>query len=74
MKERVIKVTVRWTDGYLEEFECSDVRFGHALLWLRLTNKQNRHIPTERVRWYSIYPESHETPDLTEPKDERGEK
>jgi hypothetical protein len=54
------KVTVRWFDGYLEEFDCEEVRFGSDLLWLRLTTKQNRHIPTRQVRWYSITPESHE--------------
>lgn len=54
------KVTVRWFDGYLEEFECSEVRFGSDLLWMRLVNSQNRHIPLRQVRWFSVYPESHE--------------
>jgi len=54
------KVNVRWWDGYFEEFEVEDVRFGCDLLWLKLKNGQNRHIPTRHVRWYSIYPESHE--------------
>lgn len=53
-------VTVRWFDGYLEEFECLEVRFGCDLLWLKLITNQNRHIPTRQVRWYSITPESHE--------------
>ena len=26
-------VTVRWFDGYLEEFEATEVRFGSDLLW-----------------------------------------
>jgi len=55
-----INVTVRWFDGYMESFECEDARFGCDLLWMRLSNKQNRHIPLRMVRWYSIYPESHE--------------
>jgi len=54
------KVTVRWWDGYLEEFECSECRFGCDLLWLKLSDGANRHIPTRHVRWWSQYPESHE--------------
>jgi len=54
-------VTVRWNDGYMEDFKCSDVRFGSDLLWLRLETGQNRHIIVSRqVRWWSVYPESHE--------------
>ena len=56
----MIKVTVRWHDGYLEKFECDEVRFGSDLLWMRLKNKQNRHIPLRSVRWFSQTPESHE--------------
>lgn len=56
----VKKVTVRWFDGYMEEFECQEVRFGSDLLWMRLSNGKNRHIPVRHVRWYSITPESHE--------------
>ena len=43
-------VTVRWWDGYLEKFECTEVRFGSDLLWLRLVSGQNRHIPLRMVR------------------------
>lgn len=56
----MIKVTVRWFDGYLEEFSCSEVRFGSDLLWMRLESGSNRHIPVRQVRWYSVTPESHE--------------
>lgn len=52
-------VSVRWFDGYLEEFECTEVRFGSDLLWLRLDDGQNRHIPLRQVRWFSLTPESH---------------
>lgn len=52
-------VTVRWFDGYLESFECSEVRFGSDLLWMRLTNGQNRHIPVRQVRWFGMSKESH---------------
>jgi hypothetical protein len=56
-----IKVSVRWWDGYLEQFECEKVRFGAYLLWMRLTNGENRHIPLlAGVRTFSMYPESHE--------------
>ena len=56
----MIKVNVRWNDGYLETFEGSDVRFGSDLLWIRLTDGKNRHIPLKQVRWFSTTPESHE--------------
>ena len=56
----MIKVNVRWNDAYFESFEADDVRFGLDLLWIKLSNGQNRHIPTRQVRWFSIYPESHE--------------
>lgn len=55
------KVTVRWRDGYLEEFECSEVRFGSDLLFLRLESGSNRHIPLRQVRWFSLEKESHES-------------
>jgi hypothetical protein len=56
----MITVNVRWFDGYLETFESTEVRFGGYLLWMRLANGQNRHIPVHQVRWYSVTPESHE--------------
>ena len=56
-----IKVSVRWHDGYLEEFEATEVRFGSDLLWVRLANGSNRHIPLRSVRWFSTTPESHAT-------------
>jgi hypothetical protein len=55
------KVTVRWWDGYLEEFECSEARFGSDLLFLRLESGSNRHIPLRQVRWFSLEKESHES-------------
>jgi|GEM_PF-2196342 len=54
------KVTVRWFDGYLEEFECSEVRFGAYILWMRLTDKRERIIPLTQVRWFSQTVESHQ--------------
>ncbi len=53
-------VTVRWFDGYLEEFEATEVRFGCDLLFLRLKSGKNRHIPLRMVRWFSMSKESHE--------------
>lgn len=54
-------VTVRWFDGYLEEFEATEVRFGSDLLWMRLSNGKNRHIPLRTVRWFGLSTESHQT-------------
>lgn len=56
---KMIKVNVRWNDGYLEVFDCSEVRFGSDLLWMRLSDGDNRHIPLRQVRWFSTNPESH---------------
>ncbi len=59
-KKSIILVNVRWWDGYLEAFECSQVRQGGHILWLRLMNGQNRTIPLiGNVRWFSTDPESH---------------
>ena len=56
----MILVNVRWWDGYLESFECDEVRQGGHLLWMRLTSGQNRNIPlVGNVRWFSTDPESH---------------
>lgn len=54
------KVTVRWFDGYMETFEATEVRFGSDLLWMRLTNGANRHIPLRAVRWFGMSIESHQ--------------
>ena len=60
-------VNVRWFDGYLETFEASEVRFGRDLLWMRLTDGSNRHIPyTAGVRWFSLSEESHEAKPVNE--------
>lgn len=56
-------VTVRWWDGYLEEFQASEVRFGSDLLFLRLTDGKNRHIPLRQVRWFGLSRESHQKED-----------
>jgi hypothetical protein len=53
-------VNVRWHDGYREVFETSEVRFGVDLLWMRLADGGNRHIPLRSVRWFSISGEDHE--------------
>ena len=59
-KENTVNiVNVRWFDGYLETFEATEVRFGNAYLWMRLSNGQNRHIPLGQVRWFSLSIESH---------------
>lgn len=56
-------VTVRWFDGYLEDFEATEVRFGSNLLWMRLSNGRNRHIPLRQVRWFGMTEESHQKVD-----------
>lgn len=53
-------VTVRWFDGYLEEFEATEVRFGCDLLFLRLKDGKNRQIPLRHVRWFGLSEESHQ--------------
>jgi len=60
-----IKVNVRWFDGYYESFDCTEVRFGLDLLWMKLTDNKNRHIPLRNVRWFSVTPESREAPVVT---------
>lgn len=55
------KVTVRWHDGYLEEFDAEEVRFGSDLLWMRLSDGKNRHIPLRSVRWFGMSKESHQS-------------
>lgn len=47
-------VTVQWWDEYEETFDCTEVRYGSDLLWMRLKNGSNRHIPTRHIRWFSV--------------------
>lgn len=53
-------VTVRWFDGYMEEFQATEVRFGSDLLFIRLSDGKNRHIPLRQVRWFGMRKESHQ--------------
>jgi hypothetical protein len=62
----MIMVNVRWYDGYLEKFDCTEVRFGSDLLWMKLKSGSNRHIPLRGVRWFSTNPESHEFTGINE--------
>lgn len=59
-EQRVNTVTVRWFDSYLEEFEATEVRFGSDILFLRLVDGKNRHIPLRQVRWFGMSQESHQ--------------
>lgn len=52
-------VNVRWKDGYIERFNATQVRFSGKLLYLVLEDGQNRHIPLNGVRWFSLSRESH---------------
>ena len=47
-------VKVRWFDGYLDEFNATEVSFEGELLWMQLAGGENRHIPTREVRWFSV--------------------
>lgn len=58
--KKVNIVTVRWWDGYKEDFRATEVRFGSDLLWMRLENGNNRHIPLRMVRWFGTSIESHQ--------------
>lgn len=60
MENKYNLVSVRWFDGYLEEFEASEVRFGGYILWMRLSNGCERIIPLTQVRWFSQTKESHQ--------------
>lgn len=53
------KLQVRWFDGYFEEFDCTEVRFGGYIIWAKLKNGENRTIPVNQVRWFAVYPECH---------------
>lgn len=53
-------VTVRWWDGYKEDFRATEVRFGSDLLWMRLEDGNNRHIPLRMVRWFGTSIESYQ--------------
>lgn len=58
------KITVRWFDGYMEDFEATEVRFGSDLLFMRLSSGQNRQIPLRQVRWFGMEHESHQEPSV----------
>lgn len=60
MNNKTNIVTVRWFDGYMEVFEATQVRFGSDLLWMRLKDGNNRHIPLRQVRWFGMSEESHQ--------------
>lgn len=60
MEKNTNTVTVRWFDGYMEVFEATEVRFGSDLIWMRLADGNNRHIPTRQVRWFGLSKESHQ--------------
>lgn len=60
-KKEINTVTVRWHDGYKEVFRATEVRFGSDLLWMRLEDGSNRHIPLRSVRWFGTSIESHQS-------------
>lgn len=60
-KNKVNKITVRWHDGCKEDFRATEVRFGSDLLFMRLKNGDNRHIPLRSVRWFGMSIESRQS-------------
>lgn len=62
--DRINHVTVRWFDGYMEVFDAIEVRFGCDLLWMRLKDGNNRHIPLRQVRWFGMSIESHQSNEM----------
>lgn len=59
-EKKITAVTVRWHDGYKEDFEATEVRCGSDYLWMRLTNGKDRWLPVILIRWFSLSPESHQ--------------
>lgn len=52
-------IDVRWNDGCSETFEAEEIRCGSDLLWINLTNGQDRYIPLRQIRWFSTSIKSH---------------
>jgi hypothetical protein len=52
MENEPFKVTVRWWDGYLEEFDAIESRVGAYMLWIKFPNGGHRWIPLCQVRWF----------------------
>lgn len=58
--KKINTIAVRWWDGYKEDFRATEIRFGSDLLWMRLEDGNNRHIPLRMVRWFGTSIESHQ--------------
>lgn len=54
IEENTKVVTVRWWDGYIETFNTRKARAGAYMLWMVLTNGEERRIPLQQVRWYKF--------------------
>ena len=48
-------VEVCWFDGYIEEFEVTEVKYDSDFLRMLLKNEKNRYIPLCSVRWFGAY-------------------
>lgn len=46
-------LSVRWFDGYYEQFSTSEIRNGGYMLWCKLATGDERWIPLTQVRWFS---------------------
>lgn len=46
----MIKITVRWNDGFKRDFEPIQYQFGSDYLWLKFADGKEEWIPTRQVR------------------------
>lgn len=46
----MVKVKVRWIDGFEKYYTCTDLQFGKDNYWLKLENGKEKWIPKEYVR------------------------
>jgi len=46
----MLKVKVRWIDGFEKYYLCSDVQFGRDNYWFKLAGGREKWIPRENVR------------------------
>lgn len=49
----MIKITVRWWDGFKRDYLVTDYQFGSDYIWLKLGDGKEKWIPTRHVRWVS---------------------
>lgn len=55
----MIKVKVRWIDGFEKYYECISVQFGKDNYWFKLENGKEKVVPRENVRHVTVQYISH---------------